>query len=182
MWPSKPDGPHVWLCVGDDSGSLRKRVAFWGGSSLDEVDWNFGGWCVHPLRRGLELAEAVARVIESRPSVPSLVEWTERSWGNGRLAAYAKQGEFNLAVNASRSGVKNRVAHGVCDDAVARGGYDEVVDLWCWWIDLQRPDGSASWCMKSWAAWRDAETAMAHAEQISRALVEVGFGLVEATS
>ena len=178
MWPHAPGGPHIWLCVGNDGGR-DGRVAVWGGSGLDEVDWSFGGSCVHELERGLEFADVIATVIESKPRVPGLVEWDDVPWSDGRRGAESRYGDLHLAVNSWRTVVMGRQAHGTCEGLKARDDEEEIVDLWGWWMHVERPGGGMPWIMKSWAAWREPEVARAHAEQIARALVGVGFGLEE---
>lgn len=179
MYPhALPDGKRVWLCVGNDGGR-ENSVAVWGGTNLDDIGWNFGGSCVHELDRGLEIADAIATVLESKPRVPSLVEWVDASWSDGRPAAESRYGEFHLAVDSWRKLVTNGShAMGIYDGYEPKKN-EELVYLWRWWLHLQRPGGGRPWVMKSWAAWGEKETAMAHAEQVARALAGVGFGLEE---
>ena len=179
MWPHRPFKPHVWLCVGNDGGR-EGRVAVWGGSRLGGIEWQFGSSCTHEKGRGLELGGVVAGVIESEPRVSGFLgEWETFRWSNGQGAAESRHGDLHLMVNSSRSLVtRGRHVSGIYE------GYEpkenqEVVNLWRWWLHLERPDGGKPWIMKSWAGFREQETARAHAEQIAQALTGVGFGLRE---
>lgn len=176
MWPHNPPvGPYVWMCVGGD-GNVREREGVWGGSSLDDIDWCFDGWCVHTHERALEIADLVYEVLVSRPRVAS------RSWSVGSREGYVTALEgFNLEVNSKRSLIMHgRSAIGIGEGHVPDLGPEkEVTHLWRWWLDLRRPDGGTPWCMKSWSAFRSPEQAMAYAERLAEALRSTGFCLEE---
>lgn len=169
-WVRKPEGLHI--VIGDDSGNGRN--ALWGTSKLDEIDWSFGGWCVHSLDRAMELGDAVIEVLQSNPRrVVQSWKYDERGWG-----LEARVGEFNLCVNPWEQLVRGRVSSGTYKGYELKEG-EERVNLWRWWLDFEHPEGGHPWIMKSWATWRNPETAMAYAEALVRAFSDLGFNRAE---